>query len=180
MGEPPRLHFPSDGTLGEEATRVAIGLMLLAVSGFVFATGHGSRRFMRLFLTGAVTMLAIGILAVSFARSEARPLSSKETMAARSGEIIGAASVCDVTSARLVAVGRQAIQDVRFGAEADAARRLQAIHEAAIYALASKVSRHPSMCGIVTARFAELERACVQDRLVDCTMTVRRLRLPPR
>jgi hypothetical protein len=72
------------------------------------------------------------------------------------------------------------IEQVKFGAPEAVTARLQAIHEAAIYALASKVSRHPRMCAAVRDRFAALERACVTDRLLHCTGAVPALRLPPR
>ena len=102
-------------------------------------------------------------------------------MAARSGEIIGAASVCGASGERLVALGKAVIEQIRFTAAADSQTTfLQNIHEAAIYALASKVSRHPAMCGQVVERFVALETACLSDRRLDCALAVPALRLEPR
>lgn len=173
------MHFPAHETLGEMGMRVAVGLLLMTGSLAIVAAGFGSRRFVRLFLTGALAMTMVGIFA-ALAGSKERPLTRAESMAARAGEIVGAASVCDIMSERLVALGRRVIEDVRFGADEPTTRHLQQIHESAIYALAAKVSRHPAMCAAATGRFADLEKACLQDRLLDCVLTVPALKLPPR
>ena len=126
-------------------------------------------------------IISLALAAALQANASARPLSRAESMAARSGEIIGAASVCHVSGERLLAVGKQIIEQLTFKTQSEAERSLlQNVHEAAIYALASKVSRHPEMCPKALEAFSALERACISERLLDCAVQVSALKLPPR
>ena len=131
-------------------------------------------------LPRSANLIALATLALTLPAA-GRPLSTAETMAARSGEIIGGASVCGVAGERLVALGKEVIEQVRFAAQSPSEQTLlQNVHEAALYALASKVSRHPGMCSKVTKSFQALERACLSERLLECSLQVPALRLPPR
>ena len=81
-------------------------------------------------------------------------------LAANSGEVIGAASVCGVPEARLVALGRKVIGFIRdLATSAEELRAAQAAHESAVQRSAAVASRNKAeACGSAFNRFEELER----------------------
>ena len=105
-------------------------------------------------LIAPVAVVATSAVAITPERSQA------VTIAARTGEVVGAAEACGVPESELVELGRKVIGWARDTAR-DAAelRRAQQAHEAAVTRGADRVRRaRGNACEGAVAAFRDLER----------------------
>lgn len=108
----------------------------------------------RVLFTLSVALTPAEVTAVTPERSQA------VMVAARTGEVIGAAAACGVPEAELVELGRRVINWARDSAR-DAAdlKRAQQAHEASVTRAATRVRQTgASACDVALAAFRELER----------------------
>lgn len=89
-----------------------------------------------------------------------RAASEAETIAARTGEVLGAAAACGVPEPELVALARKVIGWARDSArDAGELRRAQTAHEAAVGRAAERIQRAgEGACAGTMRAFRELER----------------------
>lgn len=99
-------------------------------------------------------------LATALGSVQAVSQSEAEAIAARTGEIIGGASVCGVAEGELIALGAKVIRWARDTAQSAAElKQAQAAHEAAVQRAADRVARQrASTCEATVRTFRELER----------------------
>lgn len=108
----------------------------------------------RVLLTLLVVLLPAATLAVTSERSQA------VAIAARTGEVIGAAAACGVPEAELVELGRKVIGWARDTARnAAELKRAQSAHEASVTRGAARMRRTGAKaCDAALAAFRDLER----------------------
>jgi hypothetical protein len=104
----------------------------------------------------ALTSIVLGLAASAWAVT---PLSPAESMAQRSGEVIGAAAACGVPESRLVAVGRTTVYRIREVARTPAeAERARKLHERTVASTAMKVRNQQNGCPTAIEGFERAER----------------------
>lgn len=87
------------------------------------------------------------------------PVSQAESMAARAGEVVGAAAACGIPGNRLIAVGKTAIALVREIARSEMeVRKAQVVYERGAWRGEADVRRRgPSICPAVIRTFERAE-----------------------